>query len=273
MKKKILFLDLDGTLLNDDREISAGNRAALYAALEQGHRVVINTGRPLESAMQQNKKLGLTKEGCYLISFNGGLIYDPYREEIIHRQCLTVPTALKMIRLFDRYDLHIQTYDASRVLVEPKWEDESLKRYCAKVNMEYRVIPDFTDGLTEPPAKVLAISYTDRASLEQVEAEITAHYPDVDCFFSCKEYLEVVPKGVHKGNALIHMCNLLGFDVADSIAAGDAENDISMLQAAGIGCCMANGVDAVKQIANYITEHDNNHDGIAEIVQKFMLNQ
>lgn len=273
MKKKILFLDLDGTLLNDDREISAGNRAALYEALDHGHRVVINTGRPLESAMQQNKKLGLTKEGCYLISFNGGLIYDPYREEIIYRQCLDIPTAIEIARLFDRDDLHVQTYDADHVLVEPRWEDESLRRYCNKVNMEYRVIPNFAQGLQEAPAKVLAISYTDRAALERVEAEITANHPEVDCFFSCKEFLEVVPKGVHKGNALIQMCELLGFDVADSVAAGDAENDIAMLQAAGVGCCMANGVDAVKQISDYITEHDNNQDGVAEIVHKFLLNQ
>ena len=79
MNRKILFLDLDGTLLNSRREISKGNRAALEKALTLGHRVVINTGRPLKSALIQNRRLGLTMDGCYLIAFNGGILYDSYR--------------------------------------------------------------------------------------------------------------------------------------------------------------------------------------------------
>lgn len=273
MRKKILFLDLDGTLLNDDRQISQGNRDALYAALEQGHRVVINTGRPLASAIQLNDQLGLTKDGCYLIAFNGGYIYDPFRKEIIYRQCLSIPHAVEMLELFDRNDVHVQTYDTEHVLVSPRWVDESVERYCKKVNMAYQVVPDFQTGLQEEPAKVLAISYTGRTALNRLEAQINSSYSDVEAFFSCKEYLEIVPKGVHKGNALIRLCNLLGMDVADSVAAGDEENDLAMLKAAGTGCAMANAVDAVKQVADYVTVNDNNHDGIAEIVYKFLLNQ
>lgn len=272
MKRKILFLDLDGTLLNDQREISPGNRAALEQALSQGHRVVINTGRPLESAVRQNEKLGLTHEGCYLIAFNGGLIYDSYRKEIIYRQCLPIPTALKMAALCNRRQVHVQTYDASCVLVEPQWADDALARYCEKTLLQYRVVPDLSSALTEEPAKVLAISYTDRASLERLEAEISGGYPEVDCFFSCQEYLEIVPKGVHKGTAVTRMCRQLGIDIADSVAAGDAENDLTMLRAAGTGCAMANAVAEAKAAADYVTEHDNNHDGVAEIVQKFLLN-
>lgn len=271
MNAKILFLDLDGTLLNDDREISAGNRAALEKALALGHRVVINTGRPLKSAILQNKRLGLTREGCYLISFNGGLIYDSFREQVIYRQCLPIATALKVIRLCDQRNLHVQTYDREQVLVEPRWEDEALRRYCDKILMDYRVVPDFSRDLSEEPPKVLAISYTDRGALEALHAEIIQSFPEVDSFFSCKEYLEVVPRGVHKGSAVNRMCQTLGIDVADSIAAGDAENDLSMLGAAGLGCAMANAVEAVKNTAGYVTEHDNNHDGIAEIVEKFLL--
>ena len=271
MNSKILFLDLDGTLLNDQREITPGNRKALEQALAQGHRVVINTGRPLKSAILQNKRLGLTQEGCYLISFNGGLIYDSYREEIIFRQCLPRSLALDIIRLCDRRGLHVQTYDREQVLVEPRWADEALERYCAKILMDYQVIPSFSQGLTEDPAKVLVISYTDRAALEALQAEILRAFPEVDCFFSCREYLEVVPKGVHKGSAVARMCQTLGIAIADSIAVGDAENDLSMLATAGLGCAMANAVEAAKKAAGYVTKCDNNHDGIAEIVNTFLL--
>ena len=273
MNRKILFLDLDGTLLNSRREISKGNRAALEKALTLGHRVVINTGRPLKSALIQNRRLGLTMDGCYLIAFNGGILYDSYREEILYRQCLSMDTALAVSDLCSRRGLHVQTYDREQVLIEPRWEDEAVRRYCEKILMDYRVVPDFATGLTEAPPKVLAISYTDRPALEALQTEILAAFPEVDCFFSCQEYLEVVPRGVHKGSAIKMLCRRLGMDVADSIAAGDAENDLQMLRSAGLGCAMANAVEAVKQAAGYVTTRDNDHDGVAEIVDRFLLEE
>lgn len=271
MKKKILFLDLDGTLLTTDKQISPGNRAALEEALAQGHRVVINTGRPLASAILQNEKLGLTKPGCYLIAFNGGMIYDPYCREIIHSQSLPMDVAQAVLRLCDSRGVHVQTYDWEHVLVEPKWEDEMLRVYCGRIHMDYHVVSDFSKDLVEAPAKVLAISFTDRASLESLQADIQKNYPQVEASFSCKQYLEIVPRGVHKGNALRMLCDKLGMDVADSVAAGDEENDLAMLRAAGVGCAMANGVPAAKEAADYVTRNTNDQDGVAEIVHKFLL--
>lgn len=271
MDTKILFLDLDGTLLNDARDISEGNRAALDAALAAGHRVVINTGRPLESAKAQNKKLGLTKEGCYVISFNGGMVYDPYRDEVIYRQCLPRDLAVEIAEFVDSQGLHVQTYDEHYILVEPRWEDEEVRKYCNKIHMEYRVLPSFREHLTAGPAKILAMSYTDRPAMDRLEAALKERFPQVEVFFSCKEYLEIVPKGVHKGHALVRLCQQLGIPVENSLAAGDEANDIPMLKAAGVGCAMQNAVPAAKEIADYITENDNNHDGIAEIVYRFMV--
>ena len=88
MDRKILFLDLDGTLLNSSREVSPGNRAALEQALSLGHKVVINTGRPLHSAIIQNDRLGFHQDGCYVVSFNGGMIYDAYQEKLVYSHCL-----------------------------------------------------------------------------------------------------------------------------------------------------------------------------------------
>ena len=99
MKQKTLFLDLDGTLLNDEKQITPGNRRALETALDAGHRVVITTGRPLVSAIKQSQSLGLTGKGCYLIAFNGGIVYDSFREEIIYQQDLPTEAALRAIQL------------------------------------------------------------------------------------------------------------------------------------------------------------------------------
>lgn len=271
MDCKILFLDLDGTLLNSQREVSPGNRAALEQALSLGHKVVINTGRPLHSAIIQNDRLGFHQEGCYVVSFNGGIIYDAYREKIVYNHCLPLDTAKKILTLCGQMGVHTQTYDREDVLVEPKWEDELLKKYCGRILMNYRVLPSFEEGLTEEPPKILAVSDTDRPALERLQRELPERFGDVDCFFSAKHLLEIVPKGVHKGSALVRLCGILDIPVANSVAAGDEENDITMLHTAGVGCAMQNAVQTVKAAADYVTVHNNDEDGIAEIVEKFLL--
>ena len=82
-EKKALFLDLDGTLLNDKKEITPGNYHAIRQALGEGHKIIIATGRPLASAIKQAERLGLTEKGCYVISFNGGVIFDMGNQEVI----------------------------------------------------------------------------------------------------------------------------------------------------------------------------------------------
>ena len=271
MERKILFLDLDGTLLNSRREISPGNRAALEKALEKGHMVVINTGRPLHSAIIQNERLGFSHEGCYVVSFNGGVIFDAYRKQVIYRRGLPLQTAVSILEMCNEKGVHVQTYDLENVLVEPRWNDGLIKKYCGRILMEYRVLPDFKTGLTEEPPKILAVSETDRPALDELQRELPRHFPEVDCFFSAKHLLEIVPKGTHKGSALEHLCSILDIPVANSVAAGDEENDLTMLRAAGVGCAMANAVDPVKKAADYVTVHNNDEDGIAEIVEKFLL--
>ncbi len=271
MDHKILFLDLDGTLLNSSREVSPGNRAALEKALGLGHKVVINTGRPLHSAIIQNDRLGFHQEGCYVVSFNGGMIYDAYREKIIYSQCLPLSTAKSILTMCNEMGIHVQTYDREDVLVEPRWDDDLIRTYCSRILMHYRVLPSFEKGLTQEPPKILAVSVENRPALERLQRELPERFDNVDCFFSAKHLLEIVPKGVHKGSALERLCGILDIPVANSVAAGDEENDITMLRAAGVGCAMQNAVQTVKEAADYVTVHNNDEDGIAEIVEKFLL--
>ncbi len=127
-------------------------------------------------------------------------------------------------------------------------------------------------GLTWDPPKNLAISFHDRPSIEALQADLQKTLgQEMDCFFSSRYYLEMVPKDMNKGNAVRNLCAQLGIDIADAIAVGDEANDIAMIDAAGVGVSMANGIDALKSIADYVTTRDNNHDGIAEVVEKFML--
>lgn len=274
MRKKILFLDLDGTLLNDAKQITQGNREALRKALEAGHKVVIATGRAMASAVKQNLQLGLTEPGCYIIAYNGGMILDSHTGQIIFQKMLPGDLAFRIMQIAREQGVHIQTYDAEGVVLESWAVDAGLEHYCNGSKLPYRVVEDLAEELRQDVPKVLAIDLHDRRPMEALsETVMQAFGQQVDCYFSCGEYLEIVPKGVNKGNAIAWMCQNLGVAIADSIACGDADNDLAMIRTAGIGVAMANGTDEAKAAADYVTEQDNNHDGIAEVVEKFLLRQ
>ena len=270
MKKRLLFMDLDGTLLNDEKRITEGNRAALDCLLERGHGAIITTGRPLKSAMDQARLLGMDRPGCYLIAYNGAVIYDWAQEKQIFSRSLSYGAVNRVVELANERGEHIQTYDARKVLVEQRCDDAAVRRYCRLIGMEFSVIEDVRTDLTEEPVKCLVINYEEKSGLLKIQDWIRAHMgQEVDCFFSCDQYLEVVPKGMSKGEAVKMLSAMMGVDIGDTVSVGDAANDLSMLEAAGIGVAMANATAEVKAIADYITRNDNNHDGIAEVVERF----
>ncbi|MCD8051689.1 MAG: Cof-type HAD-IIB family hydrolase [Clostridiales bacterium] len=271
MNQKIIFLDLDGTLLNDRKEITPGNRAAIDRALAAGHKVVIATGRPLVSAIQQAEKLSMTAPGCYLIAYNGGVLYDMGRREILFQETISLDLVRQVFAEANRRGLHIQTYNDRDVLIEPRCDGYAVRRYCDLIHMEYQVIPS-VEAVTEEPVKMLLIDLEDRAPLEAFRDWVIDWSDGVlDSFFSSPYYLEIVRKGLNKGNAIRQMCALLDIPIENSCAVGDADNDLPMLRAAHVGAAMANATAEVKAAGNYITQRDNNHDGVAEVIERFLL--
>lgn len=273
MKKRLLFLDLDGTLLNDAKEITAGNRAALERTLERGHGVIITTGRPLKSALEQARRLGLDKPGCYVIAYNGAMVYDWGKGGTVFSRALTIPSVICVFEKAKELGEHIQTYDSFHVLVEAQGDDDAVRRYCKMVSMTHRVIGDIHTDLQEEPVKCLVINYEKKDGLLKMQEWIRRNMQALDCFFSSEYFLEVVPKGMNKGEAVKMLCDVLGVEIENAVAVGDAANDLAMLKAAGVGVAMANGTEEVKAAADYITTRDNNHDGVAEVVERFLAEQ
>lgn len=271
MEKKILFLDLDGTTLTDKKEITPENLDAIERATKLGHAIVVTTGRPLISTAIQLEKLGLTKPGCYAITSNGALIYDAHKKETIfyrgvHRDCIR--------EAFDeayRFDLHPQTYTDRGVLCER--DDEQIHYYSTSTVIPYEVADNVMDVLTKDPIKMLFIDLHDRSKLERFRDHMAdwARENGIDMFFSCDQYLEFLPEGINKGSGVRFLSEFLGVPYEQTLAAGDAENDITMLEAVKTPCVMKNARPEMYAYAAYITEQDNNHSGIAEIIEKFML--
>ena len=254
---KILFTDLDGTLLDDEKNISQENRQAISRALSQGHRIVVASGRPLVSARAQSEKLGLNTDGCYVISYNGACIYDFGRKQILFSKAVPLDRLREIFDAAYSYGIHAQTYSDTNVLSER--DNACIQNYSRTTGVPMEIVPDVPAALSHSPYKVLFIHESDRNLLERFRRDMQ------------KRYLELVTAGVSKGAAVETLCQLLSIPIANSIAVGDAENDISMIQAAHTGVVMANASDRIKQFGNYITEADNNHSGVAEVIRKFLL--
>lgn len=270
MHRKILFTDLDGTLLNDQKEITPGNQAAIDEALLRGHIIVICTGRPLASARIQARRLGLTREGCYAITFNGAQIYDTFHGKTVYGRSIPRQIVPPLFHTAAQMGIHIQTYNDTGILSEH--ETPALKKYAKICGLSYEILPDIGQALSEEPYKLLAINFQEPEKLHRFQKEVLVQYRDsLDSFFSNDNYLEIVSTGISKGFAVEWMCRYLNIPLEDSVAAGDAQNDIPMLQAAHVGAVMRNAFPGIADYGSYVTQSDNNHDGVAEIIHRFIL--
>ena len=274
---KLLFTDLDGTLLTDDKRILDADMAAIDAMLSRGHKLVLCTGRPLTSAKQLAQKYGFDKPGFFLVSFNGGLIYDYATEKAILTRYIPVDEVKFIMDAAHRCGMHAHTYSGDLVVSE--YETEQLKTYCHLMKMDYVVVKDireyygeFINVVVKPPIKVNIITPFDHSSLVDFRAEMrkttAGKLFDV---FSKPEMLEFSHMQSNKGDAVRFMAEYYKVPLEDTIAVGDEENDCPMIEAAGVGVAVANASPVAKDIADYVTANDNNHSAIAEVIEKFVL--
>lgn len=270
--KKILFTDLDGTLLDERKAVSSGNRRAVDDLLAAGNYFVIATGRPVASALDVARALKLDRPGCYLVACNGGALYEIAGERLLKQQTLPLPYVSYLFEEARGAGLHIQTYQDGLILAERSTRE--LADYVEKSTLKARVAPDVPKALMEEPYKVLLSSLDDEEALIRFQQQHREwERGKCNSFFSSREYLEYCPAGVDKGAGIRQMAELLGVPLSDTWAAGDERNDIPMLLAAGTGVAMANGHPDAKAAAAYVTKRDNDHDGIAEVVEVFGLDR
>lgn len=281
INKKMLFTDLDGTLLNDDKTISDKARQKILNMLNCGHKLVLASGRPLDSILFVKDYLKLPDENVYITAFNGALLYDCHRHTTLSEQRINMADAQSLFDAALEFNIHIQTFDENHHIICHR-DDKELAFYRRNV----KGIPLYTNNLTEVfsdnnkgPFKLLSICLekapddsTSSKLLDFQDKLLTYEFADRFSFVcSTPYYMECFHKAAGKGNGLIRLCNILNISSENAIAAGDAENDISMLESAGIGIAMANGDSNIKAAADYVTVNDCNHDGIIEIIDRFIF--
>ncbi|MFI3214419.1 MAG: Cof-type HAD-IIB family hydrolase [Eubacteriales bacterium] len=268
---KILFTDLDGTLLLSTSKISPSMKEALTAMIAAGHTLVLSSGRPLNSIISVKEEAGLDFPGIYIIANNGATIYNCDTKEIIAEKRLALEDVDYLLNAAANRNLHMQTYSDTHII--SRFETDELKGYHKKIKLPYIVHENPISQLEKGPFKALAIDLDSKSNLEDFKSSLLTYLDNrITAIFSNDRYLEFFSSTAGKGNALVELCDILNIPVANSIAAGDAENDLSMLQAAGTSIAMMNGDHSLKEIADIITTEDNNHDGLIPVITQYFLN-
>ena len=259
MKYKLLVLDVDGTLLNDEREISKRTLAALLKVQQMGVRIVLASGRPTYGLMPLAKTLSYN--GCQIIKAQNGEILFERR---INPEML--PYLEKKAR---KNGFAIFTYHDDTLITDSP-DNEYIKNEALLNNLKIIREDEFSTAIDFAPCKCMLVSDKEKAliGLEQHWEKRLAG--TLDAFRSEPYFLEVVPCGVNKANTLGALLEHLGVTREEVIAVGDGVCDVTMLQLAGMGVAMGHSQDSVKVCADYVTA-SNEEDGVALAVEKLIL--
>ena len=264
---KLIALDLDGTLYNSARLITPKTSAALLAAQQQGIRVVIASGRPLPGLFKAAAELQLANYGGYIIAYNGAKAVDCANNQEIYKNCIPETTARSLLQHLQQYPVTPIVDDGSYIYTDNA-DGFQIQHESSGGGLLIRVVDSIVDAVVFDPAKILIASPNEQL-LPAIEGISQPFYSALSFVMSTPFYLEATVKGVDKANALGALCRQLGISGAEVLAFGDAENDRTMLEFAGMGIAMANACDTLKTIANAVTL-SNNEDGIACSLAEFV---
>ncbi|CAH1209517.1 5-amino-6-(5-phospho-D-ribitylamino)uracil phosphatase YcsE [Paenibacillus allorhizoplanae] len=240
---KLIALDMDGTLLNEDKKISAENQAAIREASAQGKVVIMSTGRGAISAMPFVKELGLSTP---LVVVNGSEVWAS-PDTLLKRTLVPIETIRNLHQLAVENDCWWWAYSVAGVF-----------------NRE-------SEGLDMDQHEWLKFGYfTDNAEKLQRIRDVVSSWGTLEITNSHPSNLELNPLGISKATGVETVCQLLGIAMSEVIAMGDSENDIAMIREAGLGVAMGNAQEEVKRIAD-ITTVTNNEHAVAQVIRTYLL--
>lgn len=264
---KLIALDMDGTLLNEKKEISDRCQKDIEKLKEKGIKVVLATGRPLDGVMRYVEKLGLLDEDDYVVTYNGALVQGTQTNEILYNKPLSLDSYKELYTVSKQLGVNIHALTDSSVLTpknNPYTEIES------KINQIPTIEGPIED--IDPSTNIVKVMFIDDPKkLDNIIPHIPQWVKEkYSILRSASIFLEFLHKDVDKGVGVSVIANKLGIKQKEVICIGDAGNDLAMIKYAGLGVAMGNATDEVKEVADYIT-FTNEEDGVAHVIEKFML--
>ncbi len=264
MKPHLIVLDLDGTLLTDEKVISEKTALTLKKAEEQGHHIMIATGRPYRASEVYYRQLGLTTP---IVNFNGAFVHHPGDRswKTIH-ETISLPIVKEVIDA-------MQQFPVKNIVAEVM--DDVYMHYHDEKLLDIFGFgdPHITKGDIRKYLKIDPTSLLIQAEEHSVDS-IRRHLRDVHAevidhrrWGAPWQVIEIVQHGLHKAVGISHVAKWMDIPKERIIAFGDEDNDLEMIEYAGVGVAMGNAIDRLKSIANEVTS-TNNEDGIAQVLRE-----
>lgn len=267
LKKKVLAVDIDGTLVTPDKRITPRTKAVLSRFQSEGGILVLASGRPPKGMQPYTEALELKKYGGYILAFNGSRVTDAATGQIVAQRFLDNSKLPDILQIAGRYGVFPLTYEGDTALTENA-ADPYLQLEVSINGLALKVVDNLVEYVDFPIPKCLCTGEPE--VLEQLDPALQAALSGVSIFRSESFFLEVNPHGIGKGEVLCDLIRQFNLTADDLVAVGDGYNDITMLQYAGTGIAMGNGREPVKAVADYITA-SNEEDGLAKAVEEFVL--
>lgn len=299
MAYKMMVLDIDGTLLNSQMVISKQTKAALLASQKRGITLVLSSARPLIGMRKLAEELEMSQFNGYLSAFNGGEIVKLGKQETIH---IKEMAASDIHQLFDLVKGYEETeLEKIKVVLDQLEESDiprelksthdliakgliSLMTYCDEALIVERVdrysvieillnsmklvpVENFKEEVQFPSVKCLVSSHPE--TIASIYPKLRKDFGDqADVVTSDPFFIEVTSKGINKGNSLVAIAEDSGIKLKEIVAVGDSQNDLSMIEKAGLGVAMGNATEAVKKLADFVTK-TNDEDGIETVINTY----
>lgn len=264
---------MDGTLLNDEKKISDRTVKAVKAAVEKGVKFVITTGRLFTSANYYAEFLGIKVP---IISANGAYIREKDKNEVIYKSVLGAGNSREILAILRKYNICPNFHTTDTIFTDSV--NRSVDLYVKfnkfttennRINIE--VVKEWDEVFSKNEDNILKCIAIDD-NLENVRAakEEMLKLPDIEVVSSYYNNFEVMGKGTSKGRAVEILAGYYNISREEIICIGDNENDLSMIEYAGLGVAMGNSEEDVLKAADYVTD-TNNNDGVAKVIEKFIL--
>ena len=232
---RVIALDLDGTLTNSRKEVSPRNKEAIRKAVEKGVHVVLASGRPLPGVAHVARDVGLFDFGGYMLAYNGSQVVDCITGRSLIHETLPEKYYPEICRFYRDFGINLMTYTETGVISENREQYTELESGISKIPLT--VVPDLLSAIGQPVCKFLAAGSYDNLRTYQ-------------------DYLK----------------EIFGCTREELIACGDSMNDTTMVSFAGLGVAMENAQPHLKSQADYIAD-TNDNDGVAEVIEKFILHE
>jgi Cof subfamily protein (haloacid dehalogenase superfamily) len=269
--KKIIAIDLDGTLLNSKKELSTGNLAALEEAASAGAEIVPATGRFYKGIPEVIRELPFIN---YAITVNGASVINVHTGEVMYEACITPDEAVGIMEFMDSlpviYDCYYNGWGYMTASMKEQAPEFIASETLLKMVNELRTpVDDLKAWIREgsrSPQKIMAFTRNSTEYRDEAIRAISEAFPRFKVTTSHPTNIEINSFGADKGLAIKGLASALGVDIEDTVAIGDGLNDLSMIRAAGTGIAMANSCREVLEAADFITG-DCDKDGAGEAIR------